>query len=38
VKNVTLTVSWEYDSDKKIYHRNAHVSILRADTGGTNLW
>src|SRR5436190_2926974 len=38
VKNVTLTVQWEYDTEKKIYHRNAHVSILRADTGGTNLW
>ena len=38
VKNVTLTVLWEYDKEKKIYHRNAHVSILRADTGGTNLW
>ncbi len=38
VKNVTLTVLWEYDKDKKIYGRNAHVSILRSDTGGTNLW
>ena len=38
VKNVTLTLFWDYDKDKKIYRRDAHVSLLRADTGGTNLW
>ena len=38
VKNVTLTVLWEYDADHKSYKRNAHLSILRSNTGGTNLW
>jgi prepilin-type N-terminal cleavage/methylation domain-containing protein len=38
VKNVTLTVQWGYDTNNKTYSRNAHVSLLRADTGGTNLW
>src|SRR5437588_3246191 len=38
IKNVTLTVLWEYDKSNKIYKRNAHLSLLRADTGGTNLW
>ena len=38
IKNVTFTVQWEYDAPKKVYKRNAHLSLLRADTGGTNLW
>lgn len=38
VKNVTLTVLWQYDKEQKIYRRNAHLSILRSDTGGSNLW
>jgi prepilin-type N-terminal cleavage/methylation domain-containing protein len=38
IKNVTLTVRFEYNAAKKIYKRNAHLSLLRADTGGTNLW
>ena len=38
VKSVTLTVLWQYDAEKKIYRRNAHLAILRADTGGSNLW
>jgi prepilin-type N-terminal cleavage/methylation domain-containing protein len=38
VKNVVLTVLWEYDKVKKTYKRNAHISLLRADTGGSNLW
>ena len=38
VKNVTLTVRFEYDKDKKIYKRDAHLSLLRSDTGGSNLW
>jgi prepilin-type N-terminal cleavage/methylation domain-containing protein len=38
IKNVTLTVVWEYDTTNKVYKRNAHLSLLRADTGGTNLW
>ena len=38
IKNVTLTVQWQYDAMAKIYKRNAHVSVLRADTGGSNLW
>jgi len=38
VKNVTMTVQFDYDKDRKIYQRNARLSILRADTGGTNLW
>jgi prepilin-type N-terminal cleavage/methylation domain-containing protein len=38
IKNVTLTVVWQYDTTNKIYKRNAHLSLLRADTGGTNLW
>lgn len=38
VKNVTLTVQWDYDKENKIYRRDAHVSVLRADTGGGNLW
>jgi len=38
IKNVTLTVEWDYDAPKKVYKRNAHLSLLRADTGGTNLW
>ena len=37
-KNVTLAVFWEYDKTNKIYKRNAHLGVLRADTGGTNLW
>jgi len=38
IKNVTLAVFWEYDKTNKIYKRNAHLGVLRADTGGTNLW
>jgi prepilin-type N-terminal cleavage/methylation domain-containing protein len=38
VKNVTLHVEWEYDKKLDIYHRNAKLSILRSDTGGSNLW
>ena len=38
VKDVTLTVLWDYDKTKKIYKRNAHLSMLRSDTGGSNLW
>ena len=38
VKNVTFTVFFEYDKDKKIYKRDAHLSLLRSDTGGSNLW
>ena len=38
IKNVTLTVQWAYDAPAKVYKRNAHLSLLRADTGGTNLW
>jgi prepilin-type N-terminal cleavage/methylation domain-containing protein len=38
IKNVTLTVLWDYDKPNKNYRRNAHLSLLRADTGGTNLW
>ena len=38
IKNVTFTVRFEYDAAKKIYKRDAHLSLLRADTGGTNLW
>jgi len=38
VKNVTLTVLWDYDKENKTYRRNAHVSVLRSDTGGSNLW
>jgi len=38
VKNATLTVLWEFDDQHKIYKRNAHLSILRSDTGGSNLW
>ena len=38
IKNVTLTVLWEYDKTNKSYKRNAHLSLLRAGTGGTNLW
>lgn len=38
VKNVTLTVRWAYDAEKKLFRRDAHLSLLRADTGGTNLW
>lgn len=38
VKDVRLTVLWQYDKDKKIYQRNAHISVLRSDTGGSNLW
>jgi prepilin-type N-terminal cleavage/methylation domain-containing protein len=38
VKNVTLNVMWQYDPANKTYKRNAHLSLLRADTGGTNLW
>ena len=38
VKNVTLTVLWEYDDATKTYRRNAHLSVLRSDTGGSNLW
>ena len=38
IKNVTFTVLWEFDKTNKSYKRNAHLSLLRADTGGTNLW
>lgn len=38
VKNVTLTVLWEFDDQNKVYKRNAHLSVLRSDTGGSNLW
>jgi prepilin-type N-terminal cleavage/methylation domain-containing protein len=38
VKNVTLTVFFEYDKEKKIFRRDARLSLLRADTGGSNLW
>ncbi len=38
VKSVTLTVLWEYDDVTKVYRRNAHLSVLRSDTGGSNLW
>ena len=38
VKDVSLNVDWDYDKEKKIYRRNAHLSLLRADTGGSNLW
>ncbi len=38
IKNVTLTVRWGYDAKKKLFQRDAHLSLLRADTGGTNLW
>jgi hypothetical protein len=38
IKNVTFTVRWEYDKANNIYKRNAHLSLLRADTGGSNLW
>jgi prepilin-type N-terminal cleavage/methylation domain-containing protein len=38
IKNVTLTVLWAYDAVNKTYKRNAHLSLLRADTGGSNLW
>jgi prepilin-type N-terminal cleavage/methylation domain-containing protein len=38
VKNVTLTVLWDFDDVNKTYRRNAHLSVLRSDTGGSNLW
>lgn len=38
VKNVTMTVMWDFDAQRAVYRRNAHVSILRSDTGGSNLW
>ena len=38
VKSVTLREEWDFDAEKKIYRRTAHVAILRADTGGSNLW
>ena len=38
IKNVTLTVMWQYDTKNKTYKRDAHLSLLRADTGGSNLW
>lgn len=38
VMNVTLTVLWQYDERNKAYRRNAHLSVLRSDTGGSNLW
>jgi prepilin-type N-terminal cleavage/methylation domain-containing protein len=38
VKSVTLTVLWQFDDQHKTYKRNAHLSILRSDTGGSNLW
>lgn len=38
VKNVTLLVEWEWDKEHKIFHRNARLSVLRSDTGGSNLW
>ena len=38
VKSVTLTVRWDQDPKLKTYRREAHLSILRADTGGSGLW
>jgi prepilin-type N-terminal cleavage/methylation domain-containing protein len=38
VKNVVLRVEWVEDKTKKVYLRKAQLSVLRADTGGTNLW
>lgn len=32
IKQVTLTIKWQ--NDKK----QAHLSLVRADTGGSNLW
>ena len=37
VKNVTMTVRWDQDR-QKAFHREAHLSVLRADTGGSGLW
>ncbi len=38
VKSVTLTVHWDEDPKLKKYRREAHLSVLRADTGGSGLW
>ena len=38
IKDVTFTVQWQWDKEKKIYNRNARLEVLRADTGGSNLW
>ena len=38
VKSVTLTVRWDQDPARKSYRREAHLSVLRADTGGSGLW
>ena len=37
VKNVTMTVRWDQDPQKK-FRRETHLSLLRADTGGSGLW
>lgn len=37
VKNVTMMVRWDQDPQKK-FRREAHLSVLRADTGGSGLW
>jgi prepilin-type N-terminal cleavage/methylation domain len=38
VKNVTLTIRWNVDPKLKKFTREAHLSVLRADTGGSGLW
>lgn len=38
IKDVTLTIRWGWDKDKKLFKRNAHLALMRADTGGSNLW
>ena len=38
VKNVTLTIRWNQDPKRKTYRREAHLAVLRADTGGSGLW
>jgi prepilin-type N-terminal cleavage/methylation domain-containing protein len=38
VKSVNLTVLWDFDDVTKVYRRNAHLTVLRSDTGGSNLW
>ena len=38
VKNVTLRVRWSLDPKLKTFTREAHLSVLRADTGGSGLW
>lgn len=37
VKNVTMIVRWDQDATKT-FRRQAHLSVLRADTGGSGLW